>query len=75
MLVELKGAKDLLPDELSDEKRDTQVQVGGEGGADIRAVNSFVAVFLSFSLLAFSFAFPGLSAREKGTTTQRCLRD
>lgn len=42
------------------------MQVGGEGGADIRIVNCFVTVFLSFSLLAFTLAFPGFSGREKG---------
>lgn len=42
------------------------MQVSGEGGADIRIVNCFVAVFLSFSLLAFTLAFPGFSARERG---------
>ena len=62
----LKGAQELLPNELNYEKRNTQVQVGGEGGADIRVVNCFVAVFLSFSLLAFALAFPGFSARERG---------
>lgn len=62
----LKGADELLPNELNYEKRNTQVQVGGEGGADIRIVNCFVAVFLSFSLLAFTLAFPGFSARERG---------
>lgn len=62
----LKGANELLPNELNYEKCNTQVQVGGEGGADIRIVNCFVTVFLSFSLLAFSLAFPGFSARERG---------
>lgn len=42
------------------------MQVGGEGGADIRIVNCFVAVFLSFSLLAFTLACPGFSGRERG---------
>lgn len=42
------------------------MQVGGEGGADIRIVNCFVTVFLSLSLLAFTLAFPGFSARETG---------
>lgn len=65
-LWKLKGTKELFPDELNYEKRNTQVQVGGEGGADIRIVNCFVTVFLSFSLLAFSLAFPGFSARETG---------
>lgn len=46
----LKGANELLPNELNYEKRNTQVQVGGEGGADIRIVNCFVSDFLSFSL-------------------------
>lgn len=62
----LKGANELLPNELNYEKRNTQVQVGGEGGADIRIVNCFVTVFLSFSLLAFTLAFPGFSAKERG---------
>lgn len=62
----LKGANELLPNELNYEKCNTQVQVGGEGGADIRIVNCFVTVFLSFSLLAFGLAFPGFSARERG---------
>lgn len=42
------------------------MQVGGEGRADVRIVNCFVAVFLSFSLLAFTLPFPGFSARERG---------
>lgn len=46
----LEGANELLPNELNYEKRNTQVQVGGEGGADIRIMNCFVTVFLSFSL-------------------------
>lgn len=62
----LKGANELLPNELNYEKRNTQVQVGGEGGADIRIMNCFVTVFLSFSLLAFTIAFPGFSAKERG---------
>lgn len=62
----LKGANELLPNELNYEKRNTQVQVGGEGGADIRIVNCFVTVFLSFSLLAFTLAFSGFSAKERG---------
>lgn len=62
----LKGANELLPNELNHEKRNTQVQVGGEGRADIRIVNCFVSVFLSFSLLAFTLAFPGISGRERG---------
>lgn len=62
----LKGAKELLPNQLNYEKRNTEVQVGGEGGADIRIVNCFVTVFLSLSLLAFTLAFPGFSARETG---------
>lgn len=65
----LKGTKELLPNELNYEKRNTQMQVGGEGGADIRIMNCFVTVFLSFSLLAFTLAFPGFSARERG---QQC---
>lgn len=65
-LSKLKGTKELLPNELNYEKRNTQVQIGGEGGADIRIVNCFVTVFLSFSLLAFTLAFPGFSARERG---------
>lgn len=67
----LEGTKKLLPNELNNEKRNTQVQVGGEGGADIRIVNCFVTVFLSFSLLAFALFFPGFSARKERTTTQR----
>lgn len=59
-------ANDLLPNELNYKKRNTQVQVGGEGGADIRIMICFVTAFLSFSLLAFSLAFPGFSARERG---------
>lgn len=52
------------------------MQVGGEGGADIRIVNCFVAVFLSFSLLAFTLAFPGFSAKKKeDNNAERCLRD
>lgn len=62
----LKKAKELLQDKLNYEKRNTQVQVGGEGGADIRIVNCFVTVFLSLFLLAFALAFPGFSARERG---------
>lgn len=64
--AKLKGAKKLLPNELNYKKRNTQVQVGGKGRADIRIVNCFVTVFLSFSLLAFALAFPGFSARERG---------
>lgn len=74
----LKGANELLPNELNYEKRNTQVQVGGEGGADIRIVNRFVTVFLSFSLLAFTLACPGFSGRERGQQRRerkRCLRD
>lgn len=42
------------------------MQVGGEGGADIRIMNCFVTVFLSLSLLAFALALPGFSAKERG---------
>lgn len=70
--VELKGgAQELLPNEFSYEKRNTQVQIGGEGGADIRIMICFVSVFLSFSLLAFTLAFPGFSGRETERAQQR----
>lgn len=67
----LKGTEKLLPNELNYKKRNTQVQVGGEGGADIRIVNCFVTVFLSFSLLAFALAFSGFSARKKQEQQRR----
>lgn len=75
-MQKLKGANELLPNELNYEKCNTQVQVGGEGGADIRIVNCFVSVFLSFSLLAFTLACPGFSGREReDNNAERCLRD
>lgn len=61
----LKGANDLFPDEFNHEQSHTQMQLGGEGGADIRFTILFVSVFLSLSLLAFAIAFPGFSGKEK----------
>lgn len=69
----LKGANEFLPNELNYEKRNTQVQVGGEGGADIRIMNCFVTVFLSLSLLAFTLALPGFSAKERGQARRDML--
>lgn len=47
------------------------MQIGGEGGADIRIVFCFVSVFLSFSLLAFALALPGFSGKDTKKAQQR----